>query len=778
MALTSRQLPWEKVLFAIIGFTATLSQILLIRELVVVFYGNELSLGLILGGWLFWTAIGSGVLGWILRSDEGTPRAFGIVQIILGFLILGTIFLIRIARVILHRTPGEILGLVPMFGISFVLLAPFCMASGLLFTLGCRLFFRREGHLAGAIGTVYFFEAIGASIGGFLISFLLLRLLPPFHIAFLLSGVNWISGTLLLLPGRSPKMRASKIIPVVVVSGGLVVALSPILEEKSLRQYWGAYPLVHSTYSVYGHIAVTRLDDQVNFYENGLLMGTAPNLLAAEESVHFALLEHPHPERVLLIGGGIAGSLRQILMHPSVQQVDYVELDPKLVKAARDFLRDVEAQALRDPRVRIWTMDGRLFLRMAATRYDVIILNLPNPFTAQLNRFYTLEFFQEVSRKLTSEGVFSLALTSSENVIGDELAGFLSCIYLTLRKIFPAVILIPGDTNYMIAGLGPRYLTDEPQELIRRLKARNLQTLYFREYYLLFRLTPERKQYLHQRIAEGSREVFNRDFRPIGYYYDIVLWSSYYYQSFRSFFQRISTLRPYLLLGVILGVVLLAFLGISLSGIHPSSRLKGGLIYSLMVVGFTEIALEFLLILGFQVIYGYAYYLLALIITCYMVGLSLGSGLTTRRLKTLRTPFRWFMLLQVAMTILPLALLGLLYLLNRFPTFAGFQWLVQIIFPVAALVAGLIGGLQFPLANLLYFSERSGEVSGMGVLYAVDLVGSCLGAFLPSAFWVPIWGIHTTSLLLMFMNLSAVIVLLLVGLSPFNREKSFLPGVS
>ena len=77
-------------------------------------------------------------------------------------------------------------------------------------------------------------------------------------------------------------------------------------------------------------MALTELEDSYSVYQNGLLMFTMPDLYTSEESVHLALLEHPNPRRVLLIGGGIGGSLFQVLQHPHIEHVDYVELDPAI----------------------------------------------------------------------------------------------------------------------------------------------------------------------------------------------------------------------------------------------------------------------------------------------------------------------------------------------------------------------------------------------------------------------------------------------------------------
>ncbi|MCK5118787.1 MAG: hypothetical protein KAQ78_04345, partial [Candidatus Latescibacteria bacterium] len=318
-------------------------------------------------------------------------------------------------------------------------------------------------------GRVYIFEAVGAGIGGLLFTFLLIRYLDPFRIALAISALNLLSaGNLKKVKVKvevkkggvgwsQPQPQSQPWVRGIGGAGFLVLLISlffwfaPKLEHISNRLLWKGYDLVHAQNTVYGNIAVTRCPEQVSFFGNGLLMFTFPDYLYAEESVHFALLEHPDPRRVLLIGGGIGGGLEQALLHPSIQHVDYVELDPKVIELGRRYLPPGQAALLDDPSVSVHTMDGRRFVQTAQRGYDVVLIVLPAPFTIQLNRFYTLEFYRRVRKILNEGGVFSFGVVSSENYIGDELSDFLSSMYATLHRVFPDIVVVPGDTNHFIA---------------------------------------------------------------------------------------------------------------------------------------------------------------------------------------------------------------------------------------------------------------------------------------------------------------------------------------
>lgn len=151
-----------------------------------------------------------------------------------------------------------------------------------------------------------------------------------------------------------------------------------------------------------------------------------------EPLIHPALLSHPSPERVLLIGGGDGGSLREILRHTTVQRVDFAELDADIVQFSRDHLGHIHQGAFDDPRVHNAFGDGRKFVEAAAGTYDVIIMDMTDP--EGPSRFlYTKEFFTAIrSAFRNDEGLFAM---HSESPVARPAA--FACIGKTLASVFP-----------------------------------------------------------------------------------------------------------------------------------------------------------------------------------------------------------------------------------------------------------------------------------------------------------------------------------------------------
>ena len=733
------------------GFTAAVAQIVLLRELMVVFYGNEISIGLMLASWLAWTAVGSSLAGTLTARRLRPRRVVAAIQVLVAGAAPVTVLAVRAAKGLLQTVPGEVLGPGPMLFTSLAILGPLCLLSGALFTAGSQACATSKSASAeGASGSVYLWEAVGSSAGGLVAGVLLVRLWGSCEIACFLSLCNLASAC-----GLTISMRALRYAAIGLLAG--VATLAAVLrapgyiDRISQERFWRGQQLIATRNSVYGSLAVTGTEASRTVYENGVVLFTSPDAAAAEEAVHYALLEHPSPQRLLLIGGGINGSIAQALRHPSLRQVDYVELDPAILDLAREHFPGEWQTIQADPRVRVHVTDGRLFVKTTPCSFDVVIVNLPDPQNAQLNRFYTAEFFREVSRKLTSDGVLSLQLRSSEDYISPELAEFLRTVQQSLRTVFAEVRMIPGETVHFFAAQQAGILADGASELLARLRQRNLATRYVSEYFIPFRMMPDRTLDLETKIRTALAAPINRDFTPAAYYFDVALWSTQFNQNYRRFFRVLSGIPFEAALaapGIALAVAVVAG--------RKQRRLQIAAGSCTASAGFTMIGLEMLLLLGFQSVYGYVYQQLALVIAGFMAGLAAGSWLATGRGSLRRT--RQLAITQVLVAAAPLLLVALLQgaaQAGSTPALAA----CRAAFLVASVLSGMLGGFEFRSASAVFFqgAERL-EGRRLGTLYALDLAGSCVGAVLFSTWFIPIFGFLKTALLMSLISMAPAVL--------------------
>lgn len=138
---------------------------------------------------------------------------------------------------------------------------------------------------------------------------------------------------------------------------------------------------------------------------DGLVMVTdRDNFVYHEMMSHPALYTHPDPKRVLVIGGGDCGTLREVLKHPGVTHAEQVELDERVTRVAERFFSELTASN-RDPRARLQFADGIAWVAQAASAsYDVIIVDSTDPVGPAAGLF-SVEFYRNCARALTANGV-------------------------------------------------------------------------------------------------------------------------------------------------------------------------------------------------------------------------------------------------------------------------------------------------------------------------------------------------------------------------------------
>jgi len=759
--------------FLLMGFSFTVTQGLLIRELLVAFFGNELSIGLILGNWLILEAIGSGLLGKLADRWRGKAPSFAALQVLFALFLPLCLYGAYTSRSIVGAIPGEGVGLIPISYSSFLILTPLALVDGAMFAFGCRAYAYLTGDEAPSIGWVYVYEALGAIAGGIVFTYLFIPFLYSLQIVLLLSGLNLLSAALVL--ASSDSSDPGLIIALVLLTANLGFLLSPQAEEVqrwATSQQWAGHNLVYSENSVYGNVAVVQREAQYTFYADGIPILTAPvpDVALSEEIVHLPLLFIPQPRRALVLSGGVGGVLRELAKYP-LKQIDYAELDPLLIKAVLKFPTLLTLSELSDPRVRVEHVDGQLLVRRKkwgiAPRpkegYDLVIVNLPYPSTLQLNRFYTVEFFQMVRGLLTEEGVLVIGCPGTLTYMSDELRDLNTMTYHTLQQTFSYVRPIPGDVTLWLASPSDELSTVPVAALVERWERRGLETRLLTASHIRLKLGQRRSDWFWTSLGVekgGGKAVINRDLHPLGLFYGLSYWNALFSPYLARVFAFIGRLSLWTLGLPIIGCGLLLLTVVKLTG-----KGKGAIVpMAIATTGFTGMTADLIIIFAFQILYGYVYHWIGLLITAFMAGLSLGGLLMTRRLAGLGRERSTLLKLELAIVLfwalLPIVLSSLYSRITHPLVFTSIQGILLFLNGLA----GFLVGSQFPLANRMWLKGREALVSTVGVLYACDLVGAFLGSIVVSVVLIPVLGILETCLLAAMLKLGSL--LLVVTLPP------------
>jgi spermidine synthase len=689
----------------LLGFLALSFQIYLLREFSVHFYGNEITFGFILASWLLWGGIGSLFASRLKGNVSRIPNIYHFIILVFPTCMV----LLRFSRFFLQTLPGEITGIIPMLlyslGLSFIISFPL----GLLFVYNAMF-------LEGNVTQVYLLESLGSAVSGIVVYFLLI---PAFS--------NWqgtaIIGAFVALMVFLLNQKRSQIIWLLFIL--VFMAAFWVFDLPSQKIHWKPFELIESVDTPFGKLQIIQTKEVLSLYNNTLLIYSYPNLASAEESIHFALLQRPFAQKVLLIGGGAGGSLGQALKYPKTH-MDYVEIDPEMIRMSLKYLPQQEIDHLKDPRVQIHFQDGRAFLDNTFDIYDAIVLNLPDPSTAQINRFYTKEFYSLVKKKLSPKGIFSFRVSSAENYISHELQDFLSSLYFTLKQVFPEIGVVPGDSNIFLASSAQISL--DYQVLGRQIDRLNLDNSFIRSESLFSRLSPFRIDMLKQTLDQGKKSL-NLDLVPISYYYNSVLWNSQFQGLESSIFQHTSRLGRFWLLDVPLISLLLIM--VFLGWRHKKTSF---FLLPLAVMGFTTITVEIIMLIAYQTLYGYLYQKVALLFACFMVGLFLGALRGKLRKKK-----GYLELLVIQFGFILLLFLLILWLKSQPPEIFFFLYFVSL---------GYLGGDLFIVSNHLYLKEKK----NYGVGYGFDLMGSFFGALAVSSLLIPLFGLPLLTRYILLIN--------------------------
>ncbi len=393
----------------------------------------------------------------------------------------------------------------------------------------------------------------------------------------------------------------------------------------------------------------------------------------------------------------------------------------------------------------------------AADSYDVIIMALPEPRNALLNRFYTREFFGEVKARLTPVGVFSFGLSGSETSLSPVRGRYLALAAATLRQVFPEVTVLPGLTWRFFASPQPGSLTSDPEVLLTRRQARGLELFYVREYYLRANLSAARRAYANQILAQAGPDI-NTDLRPQGLFYGLLLTGA----EENGLLSRALLWLKQAGVGKLYAAFVLIVLALWAWSFKAGARTQQTpYLYSVFTMGLTVMGMEMVVLILFQVTLGYLYGQLSLLLAAFMAGMAGGSYLTGSRLARGAPAKRIALLGQGGLALLMLALgLSLPWLL-RWPYLREDGW-GQLIFAVILISAGLLSGVVF--AAQAELCQQGGAALSLtaGRLYAVDLLGGTLGTLGVSFLVIPCFGPAQTLFLCAALNASAVFLLVAI----------------
>ncbi|MFC2149117.1 fused MFS/spermidine synthase [Candidatus Auribacterota bacterium] len=768
-------------LITVLGCYFAFGQILFLREFLVIFYGNELSIGIILSLWLAGITVGAFLGGLLSRFYKDAVPFFFLIISIISILLLPEIYMVRLTRLIFDVPAGEYIPFAKIMISTALRILPFTILTGAFFTVASRLvgqLSQKSGPDASPIGKVYIAECVGSIFGGVFFTFFLVELENQFFTVGISIFVISLITIIAYLREKKDLKRSLAIfpslaliifIPVMIFSGNIEK-----INERSIQERWKGFnanlEFIRSTDTKYENLSLGHQEGMYSVFGNGHYMLSFPDRYQYAATAHISLSEHPDPKNVLLIGGGMGGLIEEILKHP-VTRLDYVELDPELITLVKSYLSPPDDGFLKDGRLHIHYSDGRFFVKSPGEKYDLIIVNVSDPSTAVINRYYTVEFYKEAAGALAPGGVLATKISSAGDYIGKEIGDYSGSVYHSIKKIFPHLVVTPGTENYFFASRDNGVVTANPDLLIKRFLGSGAKTRYFSStmFYQMFQ--PARVRFINDALERSGPGLINTDLKPITYYLNLILWDKYSGSKIACLFETIRKVNYRYILAFLIAILLIRILYSKTVSTERNNRFNT--IITIFTTGMAGMAFEIALIFMFQNVYGYVYQKIGLIIAMFMFGLAAGGLLTNSRvikhgIKE-RGLINIFIVFEFMILAFSLAIPVSIWWVSKYTAASIPAFYIESFFYLLVFISGFLTGGEFPLASRLYFATGIPLGRTAGLIDAYDCLGAALGAILTGIFILPLFGLAQTCLLLAVLK-GGCIILLVQGKQNLNKR--------
>ncbi|HVN32854.1 MAG TPA: hypothetical protein VMT45_12800 [Thermoanaerobaculaceae bacterium] len=665
-----------------LGLATSVAQAVLLREGMVALGGSELAWGAVLALWLW----GMGIGAWAGTRRGGHGFA-GLAPGLVPVLTAAGVLLMRAAPALTGAVTGE--AATTWHGLwlwAAAVIAP-AAVGGWSFPVAAATL-----SAPGGAAAAYAFESGGAMAGGLLFTFVLAQHGPVTALA-IAAGVSFAAW---LATGARPWLA---VLPLVV---GIAVGASgdSALERAGWRWSGRAGEL-----AAWRETRQQRLElstgTPASLFADGRLLATFPDPYRAAPRAHLALLLHPNPASVLLVGGTADGTIPAMLRQP-IQRLAVVEEDGTLVRLLPGWLGPPVARAFADPRVTL-VIDDPLRAVLRGGTWDEIVLLDGDPTTLRHDRTRTVEFFRACAAALPSGGVLVVRVGVGDTYLGGVGGRLLAVTAATLREVFPLVIAVPGEEILLAAGGAGARLSADPAVLVKRWLSRGAVDPEFGPEMIPLLADPGRAAGLAG-FLEDHRAPVNRAHRPRA-----VLLAAALHEARGSppllvaarALEAGSTVPLLLCLVVVLAVLLARGASGARLGVEAAA-----------VVGFASMAWWLLLLAGWQATMGSVYAEVGALSAAFMAGLVCGSVVARRRGSTGAKPLAALLVAGSGVSLLIAA--G-----------APLAWPRTVIVPLLIL-AGCLTGAAFPAVASLAGGAETRRGAGRG--FSGDEVGAGVAA--------------------------------------------------
>jgi len=743
------------VIFAY-GLFSIAAQTLIFREFITSFESNDITIGIFFGCWFFWIALGALVVSKSKRLAELLTE--NIELVFLGYIpafVLEVLLIIHIRR-LAGIAPYTLLPIPTALLLALCVNIPVSFITGLLFPIACR--WVKLGTTQ-SVSRVYLLESLGSFIGGLGTTLLLAFGASSIKIFLLLAIILSVAVLLSLFVVWRPNRKILALVSLLVLFLGFAVAFSADKPVAGLVRSTKWSRLLPAD-TLAGSFQTAQAEYLYGIYQNqwiavreGSVVEAVPDPTSAGRIIALTLSQNPKASRILIIGSGL-GLCRQFLQLPQIDRLVWAHPDNEYVSRVLKIVP--QELSINDSRFEGFSGDVRLMLEQRKEQFDLVIVNIPEAVSSVSNRYFTLDFFQQVKATLKPDGIIAVCVPAGENIMGTELVTIGASTKLTLSRVFSNLALAPGDTTWFIAS-DSNNITGDPGTLRERFASIPRAGDVYPPAGLLSIYLPDRAAkaidaYNNADLPAG--QLLNRDSRPLANLYGLLLTAKQSDAPQTLLFKHLLLAGlPAFVVPIIIYVLLrLIFVLTSGASVRPSAFDSEFLIFSAGVVG---IGVVIVLMFLYQTRFGSLYLYIGAVSSLYMAGLAAGAALINRLL-VIRSRFaNYIEMLLVTLVIVQCAILTTIAFWPVLSIAEGpaESW-SHLYFAAAFVLCGLCAGCYFPLSARM-LADRGIEITPVASsVETADHFGAAAGGLLTSLALVPVLGTKLTLLVFILLILA------------------------
>jgi len=688
-----------------LGFISLSVQVIFARLAVSFAGGNEVYLSIFYFFWLLITAIGAItlkniktnmplVVGVRPRAPTGTDMLFILMSL---FSLISAVVFYLMPKA-LHIIPGQLIPPVIYLIILLAALLPVCLINGALFS-SIALSYKGNSRP----GKTYAGEAIGALIAG------------------MITAIYYFSGgrdlTLLLFIAcvcLMPLLRKKSLYKIMVLTCAAVIIMllgaGNHIESLLLKINYQPYDFQQSVSGRLIRYDSVKTGNMTSLYSGGIKLADFPDYVTGQDIIYWSRLIKPDMANIALIGAETHMVDRFV---PDNIERKYIFPEKRWLKLVDPgYLPDMKHCRIKDP---------ASFLKGNDEKFDAVILNLGHLISLSSRRLETSSFFKLCRKNIADDGILTVLAPSYDGIWRDDMRKRLSEIHTNLKDIFKKVIYIPGDNLIFIGGDN---IPDEinTELLIQRYSELKIDSPYFNSSLIAARTNSFKLNQVEKQLSSESKCANDM---AIGH------GLSNYFSMFNISFEFKGLLKYFAVLAVIILLLILFFAGFNVN--------KSLSLINILYFGAISFIFELMVLYEIQLIGGYLYIALGLILSLFMAGMAAGALLEIKYYNSLKNLPK----IIHKRTTLALLIFGLIMVLFSL----GYDklWVLMII----VALAGFGGGYGFA-ANARYFENRP------GLPYGVDLAGAILSTAAGLAILSAALDINA---ILLFMGVTGIILI-------------------